>query len=1071
MRRSDPYIMVLPTLFLPIAMVDERIDSALEMERLWERLDKPSKDIVLYLAYAAQPVPVDALASLCNASAVATLNVMTKLKRRGVVFEKNGFARGLYCLREGKFANHVRVLNAEGTTREAVYRVVDYCSGLDLEKDEKTFLLADLYKKLGDSEEGLEVIKSAADALSRSGRKTKAAQYYDHILRYFSNRMPRLEQARLFLDSTVGMVRIMMHRMPLQEQVRLLTRAHKVAQKHRMWDRAARIGLWLGRALQDAGQHKQASRYVKNSLGLLERIGDRDALKAVALAVSEYFTWKGQFLEAARRYEEVVGEREEFGDDEEMLMASQIVGFSHGLSGRISRGLGMIDAVRIKADLLNFEEVVNYCDQASAFVLLELRKITEAEVYIERLSSLDEAILGPFVSEALCDHKAYIYSLKGKYEEAFECMKRKVELSRSMGRSHNIYPWDFETLRTLESKGFFLEELNFSSLIDRIVDWDDLFVKGVALRFRAIRDMGRKARKSIAADLTGSERCLRHSGAEIELARTRIALGEHYLACGETRTAQIHLSKALGFLSTVDRGLFPDDLLGILPEEQKIKLMIERMKGINESLGTIKDRSSFLERVINAAMDFTMAMRGAFVVKEAGGVKIIASRNLDPSLFQTEQFKQVREFITGTINKGAELVAPPVSNGSGRAPWPAGADPLICMPAKLGGETIGYLCLDGRIGNEPFSEDHIPFVGMLCSQIAVGLSNISIYEELKEQRDRLEEEAVFYKREMGFANPVAMLIGKSDSMRAIVEQIQQVGPTDSSVLVLGETGVGKEIVAKAIHNSSARQAGPFIPVNLAALPHELIASELFGHEKGAFTGANERHLGRFEIADRGTIFLDEIGDLPMSIQVKLLRVLQERSFERLGGTKPIRSDFRIIAATSKNLRSEVEKGTFRRDLYYRLNVFPIYIPPLRERKDDIGRLAHHFIDKFSKKLGKRLRPASPEELRKLLDYHWPGNVRELEHFIERAVILSDGHTISFTGLKDLSSEVPGDEDRVVRPLEDVEREHIVKALQSTYWRISGPKGAASLLGLKTSTLRSRMERLGIKKTVAQKVGG
>ena len=393
----------------------------------------------------------------------------------------------------------------------------------------------------------------------------------------------------------------------------------------------------------------------------------------------------------------------------------------------------------------------------------------------------------------------------------------------------------------------------------------------------------------------------------------------------------------------------------------------------------------------------------------------------------------------------------------------ASVDSLICMPAKLGDETLGYLCLDSRIGKDPFPSNQIPFVRMLCSQIAVGLSNIKIYEELREQRDRFENEAVFYKKEMGIVRPTEMIIGKSEGMKAVIDQIHQVAPTDSSVLILGETGVGKELVAKAIHNLSGRTGGPFIPVNLAALPHELIASELFGHEKGAFTGANESQRGRFELADGGTIFLDEIGDLPTSVQVKLLRVLQEGTFERLGSAKQVRSNFRVIAATNKDLRAEVEKGTFRQDLYYRLNVFPIYIPPLRERRDDITPLTHYFIEKFGKKLGKRLRPTPPQELRKLLEYHWPGNVRELEHFIERAVILSDGYTISFSGLKQASGALAIDDDQAIRPLEEIEREYIKKALNATGWRVSGPRGAASLLGFKTSTLRFRMEKLGIRK--------
>jgi chemotaxis protein methyltransferase CheR len=308
-----------------------------------------------------------------------------------------------------------------------------------------------------------------------------------------------------------------------------------------------------------------------------------------------------------------------------------------------------------------------------------------------------------------------------------------------------------------------------------------------------------------------------------------------------------------------------------------------------------------------------------------------------------------------------------------------------------------------------------------------------------------------------------MIIGKSKGILHVIDQIRQVAPTDSSVLVAGETGVGKELIAKAVHNLSKRKDGPFIPVNLAALPQELVASELFGHEKGAFTGAHDRQKGRFELANGGTIFLDEIGDLPLSVQVKLLRVLQEGSFERLGSTKQIGSDFRVIAATNKDLHKEVEKGSFRQDLYYRLKVFPVFVPPLRDRKEDIPMLVHYFVDKFSKKMGKKIGRVANDALKALIDYAWPGNVRELEHFIERAVILSDGGKIHLGGLDDSFVPRISSEALPVTPLADMERGYIERILNATHWRVSGPNGAASILGLKPTTLISRMKKLGIEK--------
>jgi transcriptional regulator with GAF, ATPase, and Fis domain len=384
--------------------------------------------------------------------------------------------------------------------------------------------------------------------------------------------------------------------------------------------------------------------------------------------------------------------------------------------------------------------------------------------------------------------------------------------------------------------------------------------------------------------------------------------------------------------------------------------MIDRMITMNESLGTGRDMTSFLERVVNIAMDFTMAMRGAFLVPNGHGEQIIiASRNLDTQLLKADQLSLIQGVVSLAAKQNREIIFPGAiyrENIAEKELVHAGIDSLICIPCRLGNETHGYLYLDNRLGKKPFISVHLSCVRLFCSQIAVGLSNIKIYDEMKERKNRYEDEAIFYTKEMGITNHMEIIISHSEGMKKVLANARQVASTDSAVLIMGETGVGKEVVAKAIHSLSDRRNGPFIKVNLAALPTNLADSELFEHEKGAFTGADQRNKGRFELAHGGTIFLDEIGDLPPLIQVKLLRVLQEGTFERLGSAKPIHSDFRVIAATNKDLYAEVEKGSFRQGLFYRLNVFPIHMAPLRARKEDIIPLAHHFIDQFSRRIGK-----------------------------------------------------------------------------------------------------------------------
>jgi len=306
------------------------------------------------------------------------------------------------------------------------------------------------------------------------------------------------------------------------------------------------------------------------------------------------------------------------------------------------------------------------------------------------------------------------------------------------------------------------------------------------------------------------------------------------------------------------------------------------------------------------------------------------------------------------------------------------------------------------------------------------------------------------------------IIGTSPALESVLEQAERVAPTDSTVLIQGETGTGKELVARAIHSLSTRCGRPFVKLNCAAIPFDLLESELFGHERGAFTGAIAQKVGRFELADKGTLFLDEVGDIPPGLQPKLLRVLQEQEFERLGSTRTHHVDVRLVAATNRNLADMVKRNEFRSDLYYRLNVFPVLLPPLRERREDIPALVTHFVEIHARRMGKQIEHIPPETMSALASYEWPGNIRELQNLIERSVILSTGAVLR-PPLEELKhcSEVQSME---AITLEEAERDHIRKTLESTRWVVAGPNGAAARLGIKRSTLYFRMQKLGISRT-------
>jgi formate hydrogenlyase transcriptional activator len=396
----------------------------------------------------------------------------------------------------------------------------------------------------------------------------------------------------------------------------------------------------------------------------------------------------------------------------------------------------------------------------------------------------------------------------------------------------------------------------------------------------------------------------------------------------------------------------------------------------------------------------------------------------------------------------------------------------MCHLPLIGRERVlGVLSL-ARDRESAFGEEDDGFLCQVANQIALAVENAIAYGEIASLKDKLAQEVVYLQDEIRTELKFEEIVGNSDVLRRVLAELETVAPTDSTVLIYGETGTGKELIARAIHNLSSRNSNAFVKLNCAAIPTGLLESELFGHEKGAFTGAIAQRVGRFELANRGTVFLDEVGEIPLELQPKLLRVLQEREFERLGSTRTLRTDARLIAATNRDLTAMVEEQKFRSDLYYRLNVFPVRVPPLRERREDIPLLVRHFVQQFSRRMNRSIETIPSETMGTLVRYDWPGNIRELQNVIERAVIVSNGPVLRVP-LDDLRTRIPPaepsnrrsapeDAGNMRHVLDDAERKQIVAALRQSKWVVAGPKGAAALLGMKRSTLQAHMQRLGIR---------
>ncbi len=379
--------------------------------------------------------------------------------------------------------------------------------------------------------------------------------------------------------------------------------------------------------------------------------------------------------------------------------------------------------------------------------------------------------------------------------------------------------------------------------------------------------------------------------------------------------------------------------------------------------------------------------------------------------------------------------------------------PLTTAARRLG--AMGFLSQE----KEAYGDVDLEFLQQVANQVAVAVENALAFQEIAELRDKLAKEKLYLEEELRVEHGFDDIIGDSKPLKQVLKEVEVVAPTDSTVLIQGETGTGKELIARAIHRLSKRSERTFVKLNCAAIPTGLLESELFGHERGAFTGAIAQKAGRFELADKGTIFLDEVGEIPLELQSKLLRVLQEQEFERLGSTKTIRVNVRLIAATNRDLKALVEAKAFRSDLYYRLNVFPVTVPPLRDRREDVPTLVRYFTQHYALRMKKNIQAVPAKTLEVLSRYAWPGNVRELENLVERSVILTQG-----TDLQVPISELQTTSDSTdssMTALEEAERDHILRALQEAKWVVGGAAGAAARLGVKRTTLQSKMQKFGI----------
>lgn len=1035
----------------------------------FSELDEEKQGVLIFVALLPPPVSLDILCTVTGHRPVKILQIVEDLVRGRILSRYTEKGAGYYYMPDsgtvGEFLETIpRQILAEAA-QNAISGVCEY-----LPDSEKRWLhLAHIYQVSGIPVSHFQDLIKAGNYCLDLNLPTDAACYYHMALEGMNTADLDQEEQRYFIDATIGLCTCRDNSLSPKIRRRYLKRSLEFCTLASDPVRMVKLRVLIARTFIKTARSDEACKHLESAWQMLaEHDLPAEIRLQVALANSELFFWQGLIDKAIEQYESVIGNHEELPSDVEMLKSCIKLGHTYGVAGETARGAGLIKSVRRKAKELNAQDLDRYATLILVIVLADAGRIDEAETYLKEVFNTQEKFLDNYILWPGNGKRAYFAYCRGDYEMAFTYLGQAYESSLALETPHHQGPDNLEVMLGLEDRGMVHPQWNFDSDIARLLKWPDIYMQGVAFRYLALKAFKKKGPvERIKADLNKSISLLTRAGAKIELSHAQVLMSRILISEKEMQAAEKMLKAAWDIFSKVNPNLFPKDLKPYLDSTSKNALWVESLLGVGEALGSIRTRNQLLGQIIRQAMRIAGAERGAIFLRQNKELDIAASRNISTPEISSQSFRPQMEIIEEVFASGTEVAGKITFDQAGldeEADLPGWAG---CFPIRLKARVMGVIFMDCRLTRLELQEDEISLLRIISNQAAVALANLEAYEEIIDLNTHLEAEARFYRNSFE-AEPVkTQMIGQTEAFRQMLQLVQRVAKSDTTVMITGETGVGKDLVAQAIHQYSERSSGPFIAVNVVSLSQELIASELFGHEKGAFTGASQTKRGRFELASEGTLFLDDIDAFSPDIQAKMLRVLETKEFERVGGTQTLKTRFRLVAASNRNIEELVAQGLFRSDFYYRMNVFPIRIPSLRERKEDIPLLAMHFMEMFSRKFKKKFDKISKKDLDRLVNYSWPGNVRELRHIIERSVLLSNGGRLFIPPL-DTAPSMPAEaQEESILPLKEMEARHIVKALSRCHGKVSGVGGAAEILGIKPTTLYSMMKRLGVEREAYQ----
>jgi transcriptional regulator with GAF, ATPase, and Fis domain len=900
----------------------------------------------------------------------------------------------------------------------------------------------------------------------------KANKYLEKAVRRLYERCDDRHTGALFISAVLEFSNLSFSLgLGFQQMDKFLLKAQEVADRLGDQRSHALANLHIGRLYYFTDRRDDA--LVALSLGNeeIKELGDDDILGQSAVFLGIFYFIKGLFKEAIKHFEKA----------EQVLESGRttilttptaplFLGYCAIYLGQFHRAIGRLDYYwRLAVDQAK-PAMATTLRSVLGTVLVLMKKHQEASAHLQAAQKEADTSKNALGLYLVGGGISLMNFLDDRMEDTYDVLRNTIEKGSRGGLVRQFAsPWILEMIHELHRLGFEpLPNFEFPGIMHRILDSVNVHLHGVALRLNAKEKMTQGVdRRVIQKDLAESEQLLAQSGDRVQQSKTIFEMARLELREGKRDAARQLIQKARKLLGGYVDEFFPNEFNHLIDKQDKradsilsSKGFLHSYLGMIESLYPSENRHEILAKVLTATSGMFGAERsGLFWFKKSQYTKIPelrASCNLSRKEVKAEAFRGSLNMILKAYKTRQPLICGLQSTGNQITEHNIRS--AMCIPVEVQESVHGVLYYDNSYLDGAFDFLDPSIMKHMARHTNLVVERRLNYLKVKEERNLLASE-----KSIHLEYDKKRIIARSDIMSQMLKQVDQVAQTESTIIITGETGTGKELLARRIHSKSLRTKGAFIVVDSTTIPENLLESELFGHEKGAFTGAEKRKIGRIELAHQGTLFMDEIGELPLSSQVKLLRALQEKEFNRVGGTRVITSNFRLVAATNRDLTREVECGRFREDLYFRLNVFPIHLPPLRERKDDIVLLANYFLNRYVKKYNRPGLKLTAEQKKMLRHYKWPGNIRELQNILERAVLLSSDNKLEIqlpaqkrqTRLENPFSDLPS--------LKEIQRRYINHVLSICGGKISGPGGAAQILGQKRTTLYSRMKILGMKK--------